>query len=603
MKMKLYLVVLCASATFYTRLCGQPFISADSARTLYQSKQADTARLRGAVELMANLALRSPRETLEIGEAARNLAKSSTDSLAVAQLWRFAGLAHNSLGNRDSAILYYLQAAQLLERKNAGIPLAWVYNDIARFYRRGEYDRAIDFYNKAMAIFKNNNHLEGIATIYNESGVVYELQGKLDEALKRYEASLDIQKKRRDTTGISYSLSFISSIYLQQGKAKEAEQLALEVLQLRQTQSDSFALAVALTNLGELYTQTNNSEKAIDYFLQSNALAKGISYADIMRYNYEQLAQLYRKKGNFSQAFAMLEQGNTLKDSIYQVEKQKQIEEMAAKYEAAKKEQQIQQQKFELSRKNILLFFAAGLLVLGVFAAYNYNRRFKLQKEKEMQQQLMQQREAASKAVMDAEENERRRIAAELHDGVGQLMSAAKMNLSAFETELQGLPSDKKLRFEKIIDLVDEGCREVRAVSHEMMPNALLKRGLAAAVREFIEKIDSRVIKVNLYTEGLGERLESNVETMIYRVIQECVNNVIKHSGATLLDISLTKETNELTLTVEDNGRGFDTSKKDVFEGIGLRNIISRVEFLKGNAEFDSEPGRGTVVAVYVPLS
>jgi signal transduction histidine kinase len=126
---------------------------------------------------------------------------------------------------------------------------------------------------------------------------------------------------------------------------------------------------------------------------------------------------------------------------------------------------------------------------------------------------------------------------------------------------------------------------------------------LAAAVREFIEKIDSRVIKVNLYTEGLGERLESNVETMIYRVIQECVNNVIKHSGATLLDISLTKETNELTLTVEDNGRGFDTSKKDVFEGIGLRNIISRVEFLKGNAEFDSEPGRGTVVAVYVPLS
>jgi len=601
--MKLYLVVLCASIAVCTRLFGQPFISADSARTLYQSKQADTVRLRGAVELMANLIMRSPRETLEIGEVARKLVKSSTDSMALAQLWRFAGLAHNTLGNRDSAIYYYLQAAEQMERKNAGIPLAWVYNDIARFYRRNEFDRALGFYDKAMAIFKQNNHLEGIATVYNESGVVYERQGKLDEAIKRYEASLEIQQKRRDTTGISYSLSFISSIYLQQGKTREAEQLALKVLQLRQAQRDSFALAVALTNLGELYEQTNSTDKAIDYFLQSNTIAATISYADIMRYNYEQLAQLYRKKGNFSQAFAMLEQGNSLKDSIYQVEKQKQIEEMAAKYETAKKEQQIQQQQFALTRKNYLIAGIAALLALGTLAAYNYNRRFRLQKEKEMQARLMQQQEAASRAVMDAEENERRRIASELHDGVGQLMSAAKMNLSAFETELESLPANKKLRFEKIIDLVDEGCREVRAVSHEMMPNALLKRGLAAAVREFIDKIDSRVIKVNLYSEGLDERLDSNVETMIYRIIQECVNNVIKHSGATLLDIALTKDANELTLTVEDNGKGFDTSKTDVFEGIGLRNIISRVEFLKGSAEFDSQPGRGTVVAVYVPLS
>jgi two-component system NarL family sensor kinase len=154
----------------------------------------------------------------------------------------------------------------------------------------------------------------------------------------------------------------------------------------------------------------------------------------------------------------------------------------------------------------------------------------------------------------------------------------------------------------KIIDLVDESCKEVRHVSHNMMPNALLKNNLAAAVQDFTDKLDDKTLKVHLYTEGLDKRLDANIETVLYRVIQECVNNVIKHAQATTLDISIIKDRDGIDATIEDNGKGFDATDKNKFEGIGLKNIITRVEYLKGTVDFDAAPGRGTVVALHVPL-
>jgi two-component system, NarL family, sensor kinase len=151
--------------------------------------------------------------------------------------------------------------------------------------------------------------------------------------------------------------------------------------------------------------------------------------------------------------------------------------------------------------------------------------------------------------------------------------------------------------------LVDESCKEVRSVSHQMMPNALLKSGLASAIREFIDKIDNRILKINLYTEGLDERLEENTETVLYRVIQECVNNVIKHAGANQLDISLLKDPDGISATIEDNGKGFNTTNQQKFDGIGLKNIKSRVEFLKGTVDFDSSEGNGTLVAIHIPIA
>ena len=237
-----------------------------------------------------------------------------------------------------------------------------------------------------------------------------------------------------------------------------------------------------------------------------------------------------------------------------------------------------------------------------ILLSYSFYRRYKLRQETKLRDAIIKQQDLSTKAVLEAEENERKRIAQELHDGVGQMMSAAKMNLSAFESDLQLKDEAQKTAYEKIVSLVDESCKEVRSVSHQMMPNALLKKGLANAIREFIDKIDSRVLKVDLFSEGLNERIDSNAETVLYRVIQECVNNVIKHSGANHLDISLIKDVDGISVTIEDNGKGFDVAQKTNVEGIGLKNMRTRIEYLKGTIEFDSTPEKGTLVAINVPV-
>jgi signal transduction histidine kinase len=241
------------------------------------------------------------------------------------------------------------------------------------------------------------------------------------------------------------------------------------------------------------------------------------------------------------------------------------------------------------------------LILLAGLLGYSQYKRFRLKKESQLQAEILKQQEMKAKAILEAEENERQRIAKDLHDGVGQMMSAAKMNLSAIESEINFTDESQKQSFEKIIALVDDSCREVRTVSHIMMPNALLKSNLPNAIHEFVNKLSNKSLRVQVYTEGLDEKLDSNLETVLYRVIQECVHNTIKHAGATTLDISLIRDKDGISGTIEDNGKGFDPADKENFEGIGLRNIITRIEYLRGTVDFDSAPGRGTLIALHVP--
>ena len=252
--------------------------------------------------------------------------------------------------------------------------------------------------------------------------------------------------------------------------------------------------------------------------------------------------------------------------------------------------------------QNLVMAGIGVLVVLGILLAWSYYKRYRLKQESQLQAEILKQQELKARAILEAEENERQRIAKDLHDGVGQMMSAAKMNLSAIESELAFADSKQKENFEKAISLVDESCKEVRTVSHIMMPNALLRNSLGNAIHEFVNKLSNKTMQVHVYTEGLDEKMDTNVETVLYRVIQECVHNAMKHAQATNLDISLIRDKDGISGTVEDNGKGFDPADKENFEGIGLKNIITRIEYLRGTVDFDSAPGRGTVIAMHVPL-
>jgi signal transduction histidine kinase len=156
--------------------------------------------------------------------------------------------------------------------------------------------------------------------------------------------------------------------------------------------------------------------------------------------------------------------------------------------------------------------------------------------------------------------------------------------------------------YNNTINLIDEGCSELRTISHTMMPEVLLKKGLPDALRDLVNRIDQNIIRIQLGIYGLHDRLDSSIETSVYRIIQECVSNTLKHSGAVRMDIQLNVEGENLDLTIEDNGKGFDTSLIDQSEGIGLQNIRSRINLLSGQFEVDSQIGRGTMFSITLPL-
>jgi signal transduction histidine kinase len=301
-----------------------------------------------------------------------------------------------------------------------------------------------------------------------------------------------------------------------------------------------------------------------------------------------------------------------MKDTFFSKETAKQFSEMQVKYETEKKESEnklLQKENelksAEISKGRITQLFLVSAIVLGALIAYLLFVRTRLKQKQVLDKELLKQQELRSKAVIEAEEKERVRIAKELHDGIGQQLSAAKLNISGLQASIKTTNEQEAVMLQNALDLLDESVKEVRSVSHSMIPNALIKSGLVSAVREFINKISSSGnLKINLEIVGLNERLETTVENILFRVLQELVNNIIRHSRATEVGIQFIKHENELTILIEDNGVGFDVNAQlsESNGGIGLKNIISRVAYLNGEVNFDSFPAKGTTVTIELPL-
>jgi two-component system, NarL family, sensor kinase len=563
----------------------------------------------------------------------------------VAQAYNDLGIIFYDKENYDTAIYLYQQALKIRQQMNDDLGIAKLYNKIGIVYQRESvFDKALDNQIKALDIFRKFNNDIGVSYSLNNIGIVNQNMGQYEEAIKYHLQSVAIKEKIGDKTGLAGSYVNIGNIYLIQEDFDSARIFYIKATDMCRLLGDKEYLSNSLNNLGKLYIKTKDFANALPVIKESYQLRSELTdtkgmvsclsnlseiYIGLKLYDsaaavlnkgmvmaksavnckpelngiYQNFANLYEATGDTGKALAMYKLYSTTKDSLYTDELGETFADLATKYKTLEKENQIQQQEFEIKQRNYWIAGIAGLLVLGALLGYSYYRRMRLQQQAKLQTEILKQQELATKAVIEAEERERKRIAGDLHDGVGQTMSAAKMNLSAIQSNLPFVSEEQRINFEKVVHLIDESCQEVRTVSHNMMPNALLKAGLSSAVREFIDKIDQHIIKISLYTEGLNERIDTNVETVLYRVIQECVNNVIKHAGASQLDISLIKDKEGISTTIEDNGKGFDSKDTTKFNGIGLKNIQSRIDYLKGTVEWDSSPGNGTLVAIHVPVN
>jgi two-component system, NarL family, sensor kinase len=544
----------------------------------------------------------SKKECLPILEKAKIDAEKLGDKNVLASIYKYFGSLYDDLGEKEKSMDAHLKALQAFEDAKDEIGIAMSYNNLGKIsFQNKNYPTAKYYLNKGIVLCTSlKNYLDLGKCQLNLGNVHVELQ-QFDSGTFYYKQAEVSFENIHFIKGLQTANNNIGALLLRQKKYKEAIPFLEKALSLAINNNNIVGLPLIQSNLGYSNAFLGNEMDAKKWFSQALITANKYNDRSIIAEVLFRTAEYDSIIGDFKAAYDHKSRSYRIKDSLLNEKNAKAISELQTKYESSKKDKQIQEQEYKIKRQKAIAFSSLLFTFLSILLGYSFYKRYKLKQEKRLQDEVIIQQNLATQGILKAEENERQRIARELHDGVGQVMSAAKMNLSAFEDELIFKDDHQKIAFEKVINLIDEGCKEVRNVSHQMMPNALLKSGLASAIKEFIDKIDNNIIKVSLHSEGLQVRLDDNTELVLYRIIQECVNNVIKHSGANKLDISLIKDADGISATIEDNGRGFNVNDRANFDGIGLKNIQSRIEYLKGTVDFDSSEGNGTLVAVHVP--
>ncbi len=582
-------------------------------------------------------------KAISYGNKAIEEARSSNSPSSEAQAYNDLGIIYFDKENYDTAVSLYTRAMNIRRQLKDEPGIAKLHNKIGIVYQnQGLLEQALGHQMKALELFEKYKDDKGISYSLNNLGTIYQSLGRYDEAIKYHEKSIAIKEKIGDSYGLAGSYVNIGTIYQLNKNYTRAENYYRNAIQITRESGDKESLATALNNLGQLFSVMGEYGKATPFVRESLTLHKQledtkgvvnclISLGDIYTGQHKfdsagivldqalsmakkavncqveetqamlSLSLLYEKNGQSQAALDMYKQYAGARDSLFTERLGQKVAEMETRFKTMEHEKTIQQQQFELQQKNYWLAAVITILMLSKLLIYWYYRRYKHSQKIRLQEEITRQQAISAKAVIIAAEEERQRIARDLHDGVGQMMSAAKMNLSAFESNLPDTTKEHQYSLEKIMTLVDESCKEIRQVSHNLMLSTSVKKTLSEALKDFINKIDHKTLNIHLYTEGLDHPIDASTEIMLYRIIQECVNNVIKHAHATILDLSIIRDQDGISATIEDNGRGFDIKEKS--GGMGLKNIHTRIEYLKGNIDIDSFPGRGTVISLQIPAA
>lgn len=611
MPMKMFRILLLAVlGLLYGNTYGQGHIQPDSLIETLKKPLPDTVRMRTLTELCKFYRSFDFEKSIFYGREGLKYAESKHLNVWIAACNIQLGATYYLNGNHDLALRYYLAAVTLFDSENDKKGAADVYVELSAILaKNNDRELAIEYLTNAVMLYIQSGDRNGEASCYSHIGDLYESKNNTDSALYWYRKSGAIFESLGNELSIARNLNSIGKVYTEKKEYEQALDYLNQSLSIRMRWQDQPSLCQSYTALGECYMARGQYDEAITHFKKSIDIARAIGYAEILQYNYEQTANILQQTGKYKEALEYYNLFQSLKDSVYSSTQLQQIEEMKARFESNKKEQKLALankenalKDLELRRKNILIAIGFSLVALVAALSYLLYNRYRWKNEAALAAAKIQQAELTTRAVIDTEERERKRIAADLHDSIGQMLSAAKINLSALSNKIQFAGEDQLKFYNRTQEIIDECCREVRTMSHQMMPNMLIQCGLIEAVRELAQKMDSPGMKVNFHAHGSGTGLDASTEIILYRIIQECVNNVMKHSEASLLEIQIICDDNEVGITIEDNGKGFLVSGATQKGGLGIQNIMNRVEYIKGKVNFDSTPGNGTHIYIEVPV-
>jgi signal transduction histidine kinase len=328
---------------------------------------------------------------------------------------------------------------------------------------------------------------------------------------------------------------------------------------------------------------------------------------------YSEIVGIYKATGNSDKALEYQDKYIALNDSVYHLEKVQAIADTELKYEKEKDQARILAMEKETLEKdmalerrtrqrNSYLFGGTGAVLIFVFL-FSYNnqrtRKNRVIAEQRIRQLEEEKKLLAARSIVEGQEEERKRIAKELHDGLGVLLSSAKMHF----TSIRDQSPEARPMIDKATKLLEQASGDVRKISHNMMPGLLTKLGLYEAVEDLFEQVsEMEGINARVMIEGEQARLNENTEIMLYRIIQEMVNNALKHAEAGNIRLDMEIFPDKININFSDDGKGFILTDMEKSKSMGLKSIESRTNFMNGMVSLVSSPGKGTQYSISVPL-
>ncbi len=513
------------------------------------------------------------------------------------------------LDNYIEAERYYLQAIALYEKNRDESQLVISYGNICFIYSDlKQYQNTIRYADKLYAIAKKNNDRESMVVALGFMSSSYIRTGKPGKAIGFLNESLELSFTQQNPNQRFEVYSGFGEYYLSIREYDRAIEALSSADSIANTLTNSRHRGTNLSLLGRAYTYKNDYPRARKVLEKAAVLLAGSGNKNERRVLYQSLAEVEKKTGNITNAYDYLLKYAALKDTIYDISTSAKIAELEINYQTAKKERdilQLRQESIEKTnsiRKNrtfgyILMGSFFTLLITSILSYRNYRQKQQLQQQqiKQLQNEKLL---LATDSILKGQEDERSRMAQDLHDGLGGMLSGVKLTLGAMKGNII-LSEESGRLFTKAFDQLDSSISEMRRVAHNMMPEALVKLGLQQALQDYCDGINElKQLDVNCEFHGLENRLDPSTEIIIYRIVQELLNNIIKHANASKVLVQVMKNDKELNITIEDNGIGFNKEEASIKNGAGLKNVQSRVDYLKGSLDIQSTPGKGTSIHI-----
>lgn len=570
----------------------------DSLLRIYKSSHTDIQRCNLALDIgIRHYQQRDFDEATNFIQQSILIAHKINNDTVLLKAYNNLGNIYADKGDNTSALKNYQTALAFADKLNDIQYQAHINMNIgALFLSLKRFDESLSYYFKAekKAIGFKDTLL--IADCSNNIGTVLEQQLNYPEAIKRYEKSLELYEIIGSEQGKAIAYSNLAIVYKLNKNYKKAIEFNEKSLFLSIANRDKWSESATLNNLGNLYGETGKYAQAIDYLHQSLKIATEIDATEIQIAVYESMADAAFANNRPTEAFNYLKQFIKAKEDFNNRENNHVLSEMTVKYESQKKEIENQKLIFDNELKtsqaaeakvqrNWSIAFSL-LIILMILLGFYFIQRYR------KYQQKMKEKQLISLAVFETEQFERRRIAGDLHDGLGQKLAVVKMQLSLLD--LPDSNSSTKLLDDAIVDL--------RAVSHNLMPSELNK-GLSFALKELCSSVSRSNTKVKvLFTDQCDTAdVISTIgitEVYLYRICQELIQNSIKHANANIIQVDLTIQSHSIQLSVSDDGIGFNNGDIANKHGIGLKNMENRVAQLNGRIKVTSELNIGTTTHI-----